>query len=79
MRYQDFYSILIASTASLTHVQQTLRASVYPSLRDSPSVSAEKEAPNVDSDGGAWGAKVQDKIESYKVPDSVKREYWTRE
>lgn len=52
MHYQDFYPILLASSASLQHVRDTLVASVYPNL-------AQKETQ---STGGVSSYKVSEKV-----------------
>ncbi|KAN0061575.1 hypothetical protein ACQY0O_006422 [Thecaphora frezii] len=67
VRYQDFYPCLVASAASLRHVQKTLAASVYPSQQGDEAHKAE--------DSGEKNGEIK----RYKVPDSVNREYWTPE
>lgn len=93
MHFQDFYPILLASTASLQHVRDTLMASVYPSMtdRDGKAPLGEEEAKrNVGDSGppGGWnqqgeeGQQDEDEktpVVSYKVPNSLRRDYWTPE
>ncbi|PWN46829.1 hypothetical protein IE53DRAFT_391017 [Violaceomyces palustris] len=63
VRYQDFYPCLVATTASIKHVQDTLKASLYPSPDDKSKLIERPE----------------EEVKSYKVPKSVDREYWTLE
>jgi hypothetical protein len=90
MHYQDFYPLLIASSASLQHVRDTLVASVYSNMSDRngnlPVVANAEEASRGDGVPGGWngpdqgGAEAnQGSITSYKVPDSIRRDYWTPE
>ncbi|PWN18609.1 hypothetical protein BCV69DRAFT_301090 [Microstroma glucosiphilum] len=72
LNYQDFYPLLVATQASLKHVQQTLVKSVYPSM--SPQT---ENAPVDPNDRAAQIAHVE--IPAVRVPDSVSKEYWTPE
>lgn len=91
MHYQDFYPILLASTASLQHVRETLVASVYPNMSDNKGNPPLKEADvksNPTAPPGSWTEKVQGEkyeatekipIVAYKVPESIRKDYWTPE
>ncbi|UZJ51398.1 hypothetical protein CBS101457_000718 [Exobasidium rhododendri] len=92
MHYQDFYPLLIASRASLQHVRDTLVASVYSSMTDKngkmPLVEAEEaHETSQASISGDKDKKTESSpsnyndgmVTSYKVPDTVRRDYWTPE
>jgi uncharacterized protein YcbX len=93
MHFQDFYPILLASTASLQHVRDTLMASVYPSMTDkegNPPVreddtksKAETSAPpggwDQQGENGQQNDEEKTPVISYKVPNSLRRDYWTPE
>jgi uncharacterized protein YcbX len=93
MHFQDFYPILLASTASLQHVRDTLLASVYPNMSDKdgnmPAKEAEgKENAPISAPPGSWTDSAEHKededdekvpVVSYKVPSSLRRDYWTPE
>jgi hypothetical protein len=65
MHFQDFYPILIASSASIQHVRNVLVASVYPSMV-SPSKSG-------------LSANDPSLVKSYRVSDKVSLDRWTPE
>lgn len=78
MHFQDFYPFLVASSASLQNVQDTLLASVYPGMAG--------QDPQQRNDGreGGDGPPREDEggrgpVKSYKVSDKVPLEYWTPE
>lgn len=91
MHYQDFYPILLASTASLQHVRDTLIASVYPNMSDIKGNQPAKETDaknNSTAPPGSWTEEVQGEkyettdevpIVAYKVPESIRKDYWTPE
>lgn len=91
MHYQDFYPFLVASSASLQHVRDTLVASVYSNMSDrngnqpTPATNAKEAAQRDGSPPGGWNSTEQgaeahnSKVTAYKVPDSIRRDYWTPE
>jgi uncharacterized protein len=85
LNYQDFYPLLVASQASLEHVQRTLVKSVYPSLsdREAPSINVNKAVDVAESQARSQSGSARqpsldlEAVTSVKVPDSVAHEYWT--
>lgn len=73
MHFQDFYPLLVASSASLQHVRDTLVASVYANMSDKNG----EQHRAADASDDAEGTSHQ--VTAYRVPDSVRRDYWTPE
>lgn len=99
---QDFYPLLVATSASLQHVRETLLASVHssslleqPRPRHTNSEQADASSAATPDSQGASGEKVppggwdvssqgstdaqKETVTAYKVPNGVRREYWTPE
>jgi len=74
-RWQDFYPLLVASSASLEHIQKTLVKSIYP---DSPPQSEEEDEEHQDgkTQPGVYGETDGRKVHSYKPPGKLDKKDW---
>lgn len=78
----DFYPILVANSASIQHVRETLLRSIWPSLSSKAESTAAIDAATnqARSDAGADAVNKRNReIPEIKAPNDVDLEYWSRE